>query len=141
MLGNGFAWGQSSHLFAFLYRILDVQPLDVHCRMTHSESTGADVSFSATVRCEGNNDGPVMSVSETSLLGGNAHSNLSVPMEVRIDVFGTHGSLHYGGNDRDANSTLRIWRIKATVPNRCGSLYDCVTVKRVWKPVPTSPMG
>lgn len=101
MLGNGFAWGQSSHLFAFLYRILDVQPLDVHCRMTHSEITGADVSFSATVRC---NDDMIMSVSGTSLLGGNAHSDPPVPKEVRIDVFGTEGSLHYGGNDREPTS-------------------------------------
>mmetsp|Transcript_12882 Transcript_12882/g.12988 ORF Transcript_12882/g.12988 Transcript_12882/m.12988 type:complete len:193 (-) Transcript_12882:251-829(-) len=62
---------------------------------------GVDVSFSATVRC---NEGPVMSVSGTSLLGGNAHSDPPVPKEARIDVFGTHGSLHYGGNDREANS-------------------------------------
>mmetsp|Transcript_17190 Transcript_17190/g.21089 ORF Transcript_17190/g.21089 Transcript_17190/m.21089 type:complete len:236 (-) Transcript_17190:42-749(-) len=101
MIGNGFAWGQSSHLFAFLYRILNVEPLDVHCRMTHSERTGANVSFSATVRCD---DEMVMSVSGTSLLGGNAHSDPTVPKEVRIDVFGSEGSLHYGGNDREANS-------------------------------------
>jgi predicted dehydrogenase len=77
MLGNGFAWGQSSHLFAFIYHICpQLQPVDVFGSLTHSPKTGADISFGATIRCldgqEGtghpSNELAVLSVSGTSLL-------------------------------------------------------------------------
>jgi hypothetical protein len=50
MLGNGFAWGKLSPLFAFLYHVCpDLQPVDVFCTMMHLETTGADVSHLATI--------------------------------------------------------------------------------------------
>jgi predicted dehydrogenase len=107
MLGNGFAWGQSSHLFAYLYHICPhLQPVDVFCTMTHSEKTGADVSHSATIRCSDGKEKEyvVMSVSGTSLLPGNAHSHPPIAKKVQIEVFGDTGSLHYEGNDRDPSS-------------------------------------
>ena len=82
--------------------------------MTHSDVTGADVSHSATIRCdtdrslngdeEGKSDNIVLSVSGTSLLPGNAHSDPPVAKEVQIQIFGTQGSLLYIGNDRDPKS-------------------------------------
>ena len=116
MLGNGFAWGQSSHLFAWLYHVCPMlRPIEVFCNMTHSDVTGADVSHSATIRCGTNStsadsssddDGEniVLSVSGTSLLPGNAHSDPPVAKEVQIQIFGSEGSLLYIGNDRDPTS-------------------------------------
>ena len=107
MLGNGFAWGQSSHLFAFVYHLCpDLQPVDVFCTMTHSKKTGADVSHSATIRCSDGKDGDlvVLNVSGTSLLPGNAHSHPPIAKKVQIEIFGDAGSLHYEGNDRDPSS-------------------------------------
>lgn len=109
MLGNGFAWGQSSHLFAFLYHICpQLKPADVFAQLTHTPKTGADVSFSSTVRCveESIEDGAtaVMSVSGTSLLPGNAHSDPPVAKKVQVEVYGDEASLHYEGNDRESSS-------------------------------------
>jgi predicted dehydrogenase len=122
MLGNGFAWGQSSHLLAWIYHVCPmVRPLEVYCTMTHSETTGADVSHSATIRCcrtatpdeqevPSNNtakppdDIVVLSLSGTTLLPGNAHSHPPVAKEVQIEIFGSHGCIFYRGNDRDPTS-------------------------------------
>lgn len=120
MLGNGFGWGQSSHLWAFLYHVMpQLQPQDVYCSLTHSATTGADVSFGAVVRCTSTDDETttsgddgatrdewttVLSVSGTSLLPGNAHSDPPVPKKAVIEIFGDQASLHYAGNDRDSTS-------------------------------------
>lgn len=109
MLGNGFGWGQSSHLFAFIYHIFpELQPVELYGCLKHTPRTGADISFSATVRCtDGHKKSPevvIVSVSGTSLLPGNAHSNPPVPKKAQIEVFGSEGSLHYEGNDREPSS-------------------------------------
>lgn len=112
MLGNGFLWGQSSHILAFLYHICpQLEPVDVYAALTHSPKTGADVSFGATIRCldgqegvVGSNELAVLSVSGTSLLPGNAHSDPPVAKRIQVEVYGTEGSLHYEGNDRDPSS-------------------------------------
>jgi predicted dehydrogenase len=108
MLGNGFAWGQSSHLFAWIYHVCPgLTPVEVFCAMTHSENTGADVAHSATIRCKNSKDGEssvVMSVSGTSLLPGNAHSVPPVAKRAQIKIFGSEGSLIFMGDDRDRAS-------------------------------------
>jgi predicted dehydrogenase len=107
MLGNGFAWGQSSHLFAFLYHICpNLQPVDVFCTMAHSEKTGADISHSATIRCSDGKEKEyvVMSVSGTSLLPGSEYSDPPISKRINIEVFGDEGSLCYKGNDRESSS-------------------------------------
>ena len=107
MLGNGFGWGQSSHLLAFLFHILpDLNPVNVYCRMTHSKTTGADIAHSATVECLDlkSKETVVMNVSGTSLLPGNQYSNPPIAKLVQIDVYGEDGSLHYSGNDLDPSS-------------------------------------
>ena len=113
MLGNGFAWGQSSHLFAWLFHVCpDLQPTDVFCSMVHSAKTGADVSHSATIRCKkgtSNSDDDqeefsVLSVSGTSLLPGDAHSDPPVGKQIQIKIFGSDGALLYQGDDRNPNS-------------------------------------
>ncbi|KAL3768517.1 hypothetical protein ACHAW5_006713 [Stephanodiscus triporus] len=109
MIGNGFAWGQSSHVLAWVYHAVGpgrLVPSRVHCVMTHSDATGADVSHAATVTCE---CGAAISLSGTSLLPGNAHSDPPVPKEVVIHIFGTRGALSYCGNDRDPSSGRLEW--------------------------------
>lgn len=51
MVGNGFGWGQMSHLLAWVFRVTGLEPLRVTCVMGHSAVTGADLYNSATVTC------------------------------------------------------------------------------------------
>eukprot|EP00531_Pseudo-nitzschia_arenysensis_P012375 CAMPEP_0116116504 /NCGR_PEP_ID=MMETSP0329-20121206/1074_1 /TAXON_ID=697910 /ORGANISM="Pseudo-nitzschia arenysensis, Strain B593" /LENGTH=399 /DNA_ID=CAMNT_0003610005 /DNA_START=126 /DNA_END=1325 /DNA_ORIENTATION=+ len=107
MIGNGFGWGQSSHLLAFLFHILpELQPETVYCRMTHSKITGADIAHSATIECydAASKDTVVINMSGTTLLPGKANSEPCVAKLLQIDVYGDDGSLHYGGNDLDPSS-------------------------------------
>ncbi|KAL3787245.1 hypothetical protein ACHAWO_003482 [Cyclotella atomus] len=109
MLGNGFAWGQSSHLLAWIYHVAgcdNLIPHRVYCAMTTSERTGADVSHAATVMCK---NGAIFSLSGTSLLPGNAHSDPPVGKRIKIKIFGTKGALIYSGIDRDPSSGSLEW--------------------------------
>ena len=101
MIGNGFGWGQASHMLAWIYHVSGVTPIRVFCQMTHSEVTGADVSHSATIICD---DGVVFSLSGTSLLPGYEHSKPPVGKRVGIEIYGTEGALIYGGDDQDPTS-------------------------------------
>ena len=115
MIGNGFAWGQSSHLLSWIYHVCgnDVKPKKVFCTMDHSEATGADISHSATIICQ--QPGVNMSISGTTLLPGNAHSEPPVAKQIRIKIFGTEGAIIYTGNDRDSISG------KLELRKKCGS--------------------
>jgi predicted dehydrogenase len=119
MVGNGFAWGQSSHLLAFLFHILpNCDPKTVHCRMVLSKETGADIAHSATIECldlstttteiiEGylTQDNTVLiNMSGTALLPGHQYTDPPIAKLVNIDVYGDGGSLHYAGNDLDPTS-------------------------------------
>ena len=107
MIGNGFGWGQSSHLLAFLFHIMpDLQPKTVFCRMTHSKITGADIAHSATIECSDSSskDTVLINMSGTALLPGKANSEPCVAKLIQIDVYGDNGSLHYAGDDLDPSS-------------------------------------
>lgn len=109
MKGNGYAWGQSTHIFAWIYHVIDSQgiaPKNVYCKMNYSDVTGADVCNSATVTLsddsnKGNSDNGniLLNFSGTTLLPGNAHSSVRVGKQVSISIFGTEGSLLYSGDD------------------------------------------
>jgi predicted dehydrogenase len=102
MLGNGFSWGQCSHLLAWIFHVCpNLLPHHVFCVMNESKITGADVSHSASVICSdvcGTND-VILSMSGTSMLPGNVHSDPAVGKILRIKIFGTEGSILYSGND------------------------------------------
>jgi predicted dehydrogenase len=119
MVGNGFAWGQSSHLLAWLFHILPhCEPKLVHCRMSLSKETGADIAHSATVECldlttvdDAKDDTPlsqdntvIINMSGTALLPGHQYSNPPIAKLINIEVYGDNGSLHYNGNDQDPAS-------------------------------------
>ena len=101
MIGNGFAWGQASHILAWIYHVTDIEPNKVYCKMNHSEKTGADVAHSATIHC---NDGVTFTLSGTSLLPGYQHSDPPVGKKISIQIFGTKGTLTYAGDDLDPSS-------------------------------------
>jgi predicted dehydrogenase len=124
MVGNGFAWGQSSHLLAFLFHILpNCDPKRVYCRMALSKETGADIAHSATIECldlttattittttttseaELTQENTVLiNMSGTALLPGHQYTDPPIAKLVNIDVYGDDGSLHYAGNDLDPTS-------------------------------------
>jgi len=119
MVGNGFAWAQSSHLLAWIYHVcsggspdqakdldqsslfLPLTPHKVFCLMNHSSHTSADISHSASVLCNNNVN---MSISGTSLLPGHAHSDPQIGKKIRIKIFGTKGTLLYSGDDQRMDS-------------------------------------
>lgn len=110
MVGNGFAWGQSSHLLAWIYHVCGsggddsstcITPTKAYCINNHSDKTGADVSHAATISCSNN---VTFSLSGTTLLPGHAHSDPPVGKQVRIEIFGSNGALLYSGDDRDVKS-------------------------------------
>lgn len=110
MLGNGFAWGQISHLLAWIYHVTTgddgggddgLQPMKVYCVMNHSETSGADISHSATITC---NNNITFSLSGTCLLPGNEHGDPPKGKEIGIEIYGTEGAIFYSGNDHDPTS-------------------------------------
>ena len=122
MLGNGFAWGQSSHLLAWVYEVTgdEVNPQHVYCAMNHSETSGADLSHSATIRC---GNAIVMSLSGTCLLPGNEHGDPPVGKEIHIQIYGSDGALFYIGNDHDPSSgRLELRRGKNDTSGEEGSV-------------------
>lgn len=102
MLGNGFTYGQMTHLVAWVFHVCsELNPKRVSCNMTHCPKTGADIAVSATVACE---EDAVLSISGTSLLPGDAHSDPPVGKRVRIEIYGDQGALFYSGVDTDPSS-------------------------------------
>lgn len=110
MQGNGFAWGQSCHILGWVYHVCpNLVPESVFCAMNHSDTTGADVSHSATVLCRSNKHSnshaiTTMSVSGTTYLPGDAHATPPVGKHILIHIYGTQGALLYGGQDHDPTS-------------------------------------
>ncbi|KAL3781970.1 hypothetical protein HJC23_001315, partial [Cyclotella cryptica] len=104
-----FTRGQSSHLLAWIYHVAGSEnliPTRVYCAMTTSERTGADVSHAAMVLCK---NGATFSLSGTSLLPGNAHSDPPVGKDP------SSGKLEWlQGNDHHEN----LGAVEIQVPDR-----------------------
>ena len=101
MVGNGFAWGQLSHLLAWCFEVSGLEPVAAFATMQHSARSGADLHDAAVLRCAG---GASLSVSGSAGLPGDAHGDAPVGKQIEISVFGTEGSLHYGGDDQQPSS-------------------------------------
>lgn len=106
VVGNGFSWGQSAHLYAFVYHVCpNLVPKNVYCDMIHSTESGADIAFSASVKCkdEGDDDDledVVISASGTTLIPDKGDG----AKRVSVEIFGTEGCLLYSGVDQDPKS-------------------------------------
>mmetsp|Transcript_4991 Transcript_4991/g.6503 ORF Transcript_4991/g.6503 Transcript_4991/m.6503 type:complete len:397 (+) Transcript_4991:157-1347(+) len=104
MQGNGFAWGQQSHLLAWIYFVCgvdDLKPLKVFCNMNHTPKTGADISHSACISCVNN---VVFNLSGTALLPGSEYAHVRIGKQVRIQIYGSKGAILYEGDDEFPDS-------------------------------------
>ena len=77
--------------------------------MTHSDKTGADVAHSASIRCRDESatapdNAVIFSLSGTSLLPGDAHSEPPVGKHIQMGLYGSSGSLLYSGMDLESSS-------------------------------------
>lgn len=127
MEGNGFAWGQSSHLLGWIFHVCpNLAPDKVFCIMNNAGATGADVSHAATVLChDGREHNVVMSISGTTLLPGSAHSDPPIGKKIDIKIYGTKGSLMYAGDDRDVTSgSLEVRDEDGYVQMPCGECFE-----------------
>ena len=116
MTGNGFGWGQLSHLLAWVFKVCGLTPVDAFAAMGRSARSGADLTDAAVVRCQ---DGETITVSGAATVPGNAHAEAdeaggeaggageAAPhcgKHISIRVFGSEGMLCYEGDDQDERS-------------------------------------
>jgi predicted dehydrogenase len=101
MTGNGFAWGQLSHLLAWVFHVTGLEPVSVFASMGHSASSGADLHDAAVVQCSG---GASIAVSGSACVPGDAHSATPVGKQIEVSVFGSEGKLSYAGDDQRRES-------------------------------------
>eukprot|EP00967_Tisochrysis_lutea_P137356 scaffold246391_cov30-Tisochrysis_lutea.AAC.1 len=108
MLGNGFGWGQLSHLLAWVFGVTPLKPIEVFASMSHSAASGADMTDAAIIKCANADGTPVsISLSGSASVPGNAHAHdnaHSVGKRVEVRIFGTNGMLAYGGDDQNPKS-------------------------------------
>ena len=107
MAGNGFAWGQLSHLLAWVLQVTGLEPTFVACSMTFSRKSGADLHDAAVFTCR---NGASIALTGTGAVPGNAHAEDSdeahphAGKHVSVRVLGDAGSLIYEGDDQDESS-------------------------------------
>jgi len=106
MVGNGFGWGQITHLLAWIFRVTRLVPSSVFCVLGKSDITGADIYNSAVITCS---CGATISLSGTAAVPGNEHAKTASGGEpigklIDIKIFGDEGALLYGGNDHEKGS-------------------------------------
>ena len=101
MSGNGFGWGQLSHLFAWIFGVTALEPCAVFAVLSPSSRSGADLHDAVTVRCEG---GASITVSGSAGVPGDAHGDAPVGKRIAFQIFGTEGMLSYGGDDQQPDS-------------------------------------
>ena len=96
MVGNGFGYGQLSHLLAWVFKIGDLNPESAFCSMTHSARSGGDLTDAAVLRCS---DGAVVCISGSGSVPGNAHGGDECK-HISVRMFGSEGLLVYEGEDQ-----------------------------------------
>ena len=104
MVGNGFGYGQASHILAWAMMVCDLTPLEAYCVMSPSKASGADMADAAVLRCT---NGASISFSGAGSVPGNAHSDdpgHSVGKHISVRVFGSEGLLVYEGDDQVSTS-------------------------------------
>eukprot|EP00970_Alexandrium_tamarense_P000219 scaffold25_cov190-Alexandrium_tamarense.AAC.12 len=143
MAGNGYAWGQIAHLLAWIYTVLGTgintsdgsgdakvdiaTPTNVYCTMTYAPNTGADASFAAVITCR---DGVTFSLNGTALLPGSQYADPPVGKLIRVEMYGTNGSLMYGGDDKIPESGRMELRRSVVGKEEDGRLeYPCAHEK------------
>jgi predicted dehydrogenase len=80
---GGYGWGQLTHALGILFRIADIEPLDVFAT-TQLSSSGVDISDAATIR---------FTNGATGVLSGTALIPKHLPSQLDIRLFGSEGTL------------------------------------------------
>jgi len=101
MVGNGFGWGQLSHVLAWVLHVADLDVEEVTAMTHKSEKSGADLTDAALIRCKG-----AKSISLSGGCGWPGHEFAERPAGKHFDIkiFGSNGVLMYGGDDKDPAS-------------------------------------
>jgi predicted dehydrogenase len=99
--GNGFGWGQASHVLAWVLGAANLQ-VDEVTAMTHrSQQSGADLTDAALIRCS---NGCSICFSGSCSYPGNEHGDNATGKHFDIQIFGSKGVLIFGGDDKHPNS-------------------------------------
>ena len=101
MSGNGFGWGQLSHLLAWVFKVTQLRPVEAYAAMGRSGRSGADLTDAAVLRCAG---GASIALSGAASVPGDAHSDCPVGKYVSVRIFGSAGMLTYEGDDQSPAS-------------------------------------
>ncbi len=80
---GGYGWGQLTHALGILFRIADLQPLDVFAT-TQLSSSGVDICDAATIR---------FTNCATGVVSGTALIPKHLPSQLDIRLFGSEGTL------------------------------------------------
>jgi predicted dehydrogenase len=80
---GGYGWGQVTHALGVLFRIADIEPLEVFAT-TQLSSSGVDISDAATIR---------FTNGATGVLSGTALIPKHLPSQLDIRLFGSEGTL------------------------------------------------
>ena len=105
MLGNGFAWGQLSHILGWVLRVTELTPVEVFASMRYSPRSGADLYDTALIRCRENNATIALEGAAT-LPGENPVSQ----KKIENKIFGEEGYLEYSGFDLSPDSGALVLR-------------------------------
>ena len=99
--GNGFGWGQASHVLAWVLGAANLKVDEVTAITHRSERSGADITDAALVRCR---NGCSISFSGGCSWPGNEHGDQATGKHFDIKLFGSKGVLMFGGDDKEPTS-------------------------------------
>ena len=99
--GNGFGYGQASHVLAWVLGAANLK-VDEVTAMTHrSEKSGADLTDAALIRCK---NGCSISFSGGCSWPGNSYGTKKTGKHFDIKIFGSKGVMTFGGDDENQQS-------------------------------------
>ena len=99
--GNGFGYGQASHVLAWVLGVGGLQVDEVTAITHRSEKSGADLMDAALIRCV---NGCSISFSGGCLWPGNEHGDEATGKWFDIKMFGSKGVLSFCGDDKKPSS-------------------------------------
>ena len=129
MAGNGFGYGQASHILAFAFQVGGLTPSEAFCAMTRSAASGADMTDAAVIKCT---NGATICFSGAGSVPGNAHADEttnenvhSTGKHISVRIFGSEGMIEYEGDDQDESSGKLLLRPRdGPVEVRDGFLFE-----------------
>ena len=99
--GNGFGWGQASHVLAWVLFVAGLDVTEVTAMTHRSEKSGADLMDAALIRCA---SGCSVTFSGGCGWPGNEHGDEATGKHFDIRLFGSKGVLLFGGDDKNPAS-------------------------------------